>query len=158
MNMVIYFQITEKIIFKFLARWETIVLSTSVPPHEINYLITDSCSVKLRYSALCNTNAPKQPLTFSWLLTSKPELAYVLPCVRYRLRTPDPPPGLGPQIFRPHPARIYKFHKEVTDLWWSRSTKPLPKPDVRGSVHYSVLHKENPTRCNNASNFYFIFI
>ena len=25
--------------------------------------------------------------------------------------------------------------------------------DVRGSVHHSTIHKENPTRCNNVSNF-----
>ena len=30
--------------------------------------------------------------------------------------------------------------------------------DVRGSVHHSILHKENPTRCNSVSKFYFIFI
>jgi hypothetical protein len=30
--------------------------------------------------------------------------------------------------------------------------------DIRGSVHHSMLHKENPTRCNNASKFYFILI
>jgi len=30
--------------------------------------------------------------------------------------------------------------------------------DVSGSVHHSVIHKENPTRCNSVSKFYFIFI
>jgi len=30
--------------------------------------------------------------------------------------------------------------------------------DVRGSVHHSTIHKENPTRCNSVSKFYFIFI
>ena len=30
--------------------------------------------------------------------------------------------------------------------------------DVRGSVHHSIIHKENPTRCNNVSKFYFIFM
>jgi hypothetical protein len=25
--------------------------------------------------------------------------------------------------------------------------------DVCGSVHHSTIHKENPTRCNNVSNF-----
>ena len=29
--------------------------------------------------------------------------------------------------------------------------------DVRGSVHHSIIHKENPTRCNSVSEFYFIF-
>jgi len=30
--------------------------------------------------------------------------------------------------------------------------------DVRVSVHHSTIHKENPTRCNSVSKFYFIFI
>ena len=30
--------------------------------------------------------------------------------------------------------------------------------DVRGSVHHSIIHKENPTRCNSVSKFYFICI
>jgi len=31
--------------------------------------------------------------------------------------------------------------------------------DVRGSVHHSTIHKENPTRCNSVSNFFYsIFI
>jgi len=29
--------------------------------------------------------------------------------------------------------------------------------DVRGSVHHSIIHKENPTRCNSVSEFYPIF-
>ena len=29
--------------------------------------------------------------------------------------------------------------------------------DVRGSVHHSIIHKENPTKCNSVSKFYFIF-
>jgi len=28
----------------------------------------------------------------------------------------------------------------------------------RGSVHHSIIHIENPTRCNSVSKFYFIFI
>jgi hypothetical protein len=32
------------------------------------------------------------------------------------------------------------------------------KLDVRGSVHHNIIHKENPTRCNNVSKFYFICI
>jgi len=27
--------------------------------------------------------------------------------------------------------------------------------DVRGSVHCSIIHKENPTRCNSVSKFLF---
>jgi hypothetical protein len=27
-----------------------------------------------------------------------------------------------------------------------------------GSVHHSIIHKENPTRCNSVSKFYFIFM
>jgi len=30
--------------------------------------------------------------------------------------------------------------------------------DVRGYVHHSIIHIENPTRCNSVSKFYFIFI
>jgi len=30
--------------------------------------------------------------------------------------------------------------------------------DVRGSVHHSIIHIENPTRCNSVSKFYFMFI
>jgi len=30
--------------------------------------------------------------------------------------------------------------------------------DVRGAVHHSINHKEDPTRCNSVSKFYFIFI
>jgi hypothetical protein len=32
------------------------------------------------------------------------------------------------------------------------------KLDVRGSVHHSIIHIENPTRCKSVSKFYFIFI
>jgi len=32
------------------------------------------------------------------------------------------------------------------------------KLDVRGSAHHSTIHKENPTRCNSVSKFYFAFI
>jgi len=30
-----------------------------------------------------------------------------------------------------------------------------PKHDVRGSVHHSIIHKENPTRCNSVLKFLF---
>jgi len=30
--------------------------------------------------------------------------------------------------------------------------------DVRGSVHYSIIHIKNPASCNSVSKFYFIFI
>jgi len=46
--------------------------------------------------------------------------------------------------------------------WIKRVPKPMVKRilefDVRGSVHHSIIHKENPTRCNSVSEFYFIFI
>ena len=32
------------------------------------------------------------------------------------------------------------------------------KLDVRGSVHHSTIHKENPTKCNSVLKFYFIFV
>jgi len=28
--------------------------------------------------------------------------------------------------------------------------------DVRGSMHHSIIHTENPTRCNSVSKFFFI--
>jgi hypothetical protein len=30
--------------------------------------------------------------------------------------------------------------------------------DVHGSVHHGIIHKENPTKCNSVSKFYFILI
>jgi len=33
-----------------------------------------------------------------------------------------------------------------------------PVQDVRGSVHHSMIHIENPTRCNNVSFISFIFM
>jgi len=30
--------------------------------------------------------------------------------------------------------------------------------DVRGSVHHSIIHIKNPTRCSSVSKFYFIFV
>jgi len=30
--------------------------------------------------------------------------------------------------------------------------------DVRGSVHHTIIHIENPTKCNGASKLYFIFL
>jgi hypothetical protein len=36
--------------------------------------------------------------------------------------------------------------------------RQLHKLDVRGSVYHSVIHKQNPTRCNSVSKFYFIFM
>jgi hypothetical protein len=32
------------------------------------------------------------------------------------------------------------------------------KLNVCGSVHHSIIHKENPTRCNSVSKFYLIFL
>jgi len=29
------------------------------------------------------------------------------------------------------------------------------KLDVRGSVHHSIIHEENPTRCSSVSKFLF---
>jgi len=34
----------------------------------------------------------------------------------------------------------------------------LCKLDVCGSVHHSIIHKENSARCNSVSKFYFIFM
>jgi hypothetical protein len=39
-----------------------------------------------------------------------------------------------------------------------RITKVLQKFDICESVHRSIIHIENPTRCNSVSKFYFIFI
>jgi hypothetical protein len=30
--------------------------------------------------------------------------------------------------------------------------------DIPGCVHHRIIHKENPTKCNSVSKFYFIFI
>jgi hypothetical protein len=30
--------------------------------------------------------------------------------------------------------------------------------DVGGFVNHGIIHKENPTRCNSVSKFYFIFM
>jgi hypothetical protein len=32
------------------------------------------------------------------------------------------------------------------------------KLDVRGSVHHSIIHKENPTRCNSVSDFFISYL
>jgi len=39
-----------------------------------------------------------------------------------------------------------KTHSEILDL--------LLKFDVRGFVHHSTIHKENPTRCNSAQQLH----
>jgi len=52
-----------------------------------------------------------------------------------------------------------RFH--VQSFRTLKSTTPIivfRKLDVRGSVHYTIIHIGNPTRCNSASQFYFIFI
>jgi hypothetical protein len=49
----------------------------------------------------------------------------------------------------------------VSETMWSRTAKNLTisQIDVRGSVHHSTIYKEDPTGCNNVSNFYYtIFI
>jgi len=40
----------------------------------------------------------------------------------------------------------------------SRNPKDGCKLDVCGSVHHSIIHIENPTRCNSVSKLYFTFI
>ena len=36
------------------------------------------------------------------------------------------------------------------------NTKLQLQLDVRGSVHHSIIHIENPTRCNSVSKFYLV--
>ena len=59
-------------------------------------------------------------------------------------------------------TRGSKMHLKISDLFSSMYylvTGLINKDvDVRGSVHHSIIHKENPTRSNSASKFYFIFI
>jgi hypothetical protein len=43
----------------------------------------------------------------------------------------------------------------VMDVTFDRK---LTEFNVRGSVHRSIIHKDNPTRCSSVSKFYFIFI
>jgi len=42
--------------------------------------------------------------------------------------------------------------------WLFRPTTSSSILDVLGSVHHSIIHIENPTRCNCVSKFYFIYI
>jgi len=40
-----------------------------------------------------------------------------------------------------------------------KSSKPPPSTcHVQGKLYFFTIHKENPTRCNSVSKFYFIFI
>ena len=58
-------------------------------------------------------------------------------------------------------AYHYKILKDYTNGGggWGEYFVTLPirkninRLGVRGSVHHSTIHKENPTRCNNVSNF-----
>jgi hypothetical protein len=49
-------------------------------------------------------------------------------------------------------VQIYKSYVTSVDFYQSNCL------DVRVSVHHGIIHKENPTRCNSVSTFYFIFI
>jgi len=40
----------------------------------------------------------------------------------------------------------------------NRKIKEPKQHDFRGSVYHSIIHIENPTRCNCVSKFYFIYI
>jgi len=44
---------------------------------------------------------------------------------------------------------------EYTFLWIRKNNCEL---NVRGSVHHSIIHKENSTKCNSVSKCYFVFI
>ena len=46
------------------------------------------------------------------------------------------------------------FGRKRERVFERRLEKMLSKKfDVRGSVHYSIIHIENPTRCNSVSKF-----
>jgi hypothetical protein len=49
------------------------------------------------------------------------------------------------------------FVSWITDVQSSESSL-YHQFDVRGSVHHSIIHIENPTRCNSVSKFYFVYI
>ena len=53
-----------------------------------------------------------------------------------------------------HEFLIMSYLQNSIHLGWN----PSCKLDVCGSVHHSIIHKENRTRCNSVSTFYFIFI
>jgi len=44
-----------------------------------------------------------------------------------------------------------RIGQEVTIIMQTRNKSYMF--DVRGSVHYSIIHLENPTRCNSVSKF-----
>jgi hypothetical protein len=47
--------------------------------------------------------------------------------------------------------------RRVTQSWLQAEDPQISFDDGK-SVHHSIIHKENPTRCNSVSKFYFIFI
>jgi hypothetical protein len=51
--------------------------------------------------------------------------------------------------------RICTQHRK--DIDYSAPAQDEMEFDVRGSVHHSIIHIENPTRCTSVSKFYFIF-
>jgi hypothetical protein len=50
-------------------------------------------------------------------------------------------------------------YKITPGEYGTAQTVTIQDLDVHGSVHHSIKHKKNPTRCNNVSKFYYsIFI
>jgi hypothetical protein len=54
-------------------------------------------------------------------------------------------------------ARALGQNREMNNMYRKQLGLSL-QLDVCGFVHHSINHKENPTRCNSVSKFYFIFI
>ena len=59
-------------------------------------------------------------------------------------------------------AKYLSWTKNTTRLyflqWWYLEGQKFILLDVWGSVHHSIIHIENPTKCHSVSKFYFIFI
>ena len=67
---------------------------------------------------------------------------------KWKTRTLKPTVFLSMRTFR-H-LFSYRLKRRITQV--------LQKFDICGSMHHSIIHIEDPTRCNSVSKFYFIFI
>ena len=54
-------------------------------------------------------------------------------------------------------SNFMNIHEVGTKLFHVDGWADTMKLDVCGSVHHSIIHKENPTRCNSVSKFHFVF-
>ena len=82
------------------------------------------------------TNEPINLLVFSFILEIQ---LFIISFIRY--------------VFRSIKSLVISFREQYLNQFYKTISF-----DVHGSVHHSIIHKENPTRCNIVSKFYFIFI